>query len=381
MKRSNNRAKLLFVFGTRPEAIKLAPVIREVGRTSAGLSAVVCSTGQHQEMLASALDLFRLSADYDLEVMRKGQSLEQLTGRILHGVESVLRRETPDMIVVQGDTTTTFASALAGFYRNIPVTHVEAGLRTWDLTRPFPEEMNRLLTTRLATLHCAPTRRAARNLLYEGVPGASIVVTGNTVIDALYYVRRELKKSGRTYESMFRGIDLSRRMILVTGHRRESFGKGFRDICTAIRTIARQHPGVNIIYPVHLNPNVQAPVRRLLSGLPNVFLLKPLAYEPFVWLMERTTLILTDSGGIQEEAPSLGKPVLVMRDATERPEGIEAGTVKLVGTQPKSIERETSRLLHSRRTYLRMSSASNPYGDGRAAARVVKAIRLFLANR
>jgi UDP-N-acetylglucosamine 2-epimerase (non-hydrolysing) len=375
------RRKILFVFGTRPEAIKLAPVIRVLQDERSSFVSRICVTAQHREMLDQVLKLFDLEVHHDLNLMHRGQSLEGVTSRVLMGVKQVVADEKPDLMIVQGDTTTTFAASLAAFYEHVPVAHVEAGLRTWDRRHPFPEEMNRVLTTHLAALHFAPTVQSKENLRREGVPGRSIIVTGNTVIDALLEVRKRVRKRETVVARLFRGVDLQKRIILVTGHRRESFGEGFRRICAALRTIARKNPEIEIVYPVHLNPNVQGPVREILSGLPNVHLLKPLAYGLFVFLMDRSYLILTDSGGIQEEAPSLGKPVLVMRKRTERPEGITAGTVRLVGTATENIVREVQRLLSNESLYLRMSRAHNPYGDGKASQRIVRALKQYLGVR
>jgi UDP-N-acetylglucosamine 2-epimerase (non-hydrolysing) len=373
--------RVLSIFGTRPEAIKMAPVVRAIAHAP-GLEGRVCVTAQHRGMLDQVLDLFALSPDHDLDLMRPGQDLTDLTCRVLAGVRDVLRAERPDMVLVHGDTTTTFAATLAAFYARVPVGHVEAGLRTGDLSAPFPEEANRVLADRLCRLYFAPTDTSRRNLLAEGVPDAHIRVTGNTVIDALLSVRDRVAA-----EPLDRFVDAfgpaapavagSGRIVLVTGHRRESFGRGFRDMCAAIRTLAARFPDVAFVYPVHLNPNVQEPVRALLSDLPNVHLLPPLDYAPFVRLMDRCALVLTDSGGIQEEAPGLGKPVLVMRDVTERPEGVAAGTVALVGTDPDRIVAGVARLLVDAAHYQAMSRAVNPYGDGRASARIVAALQEF----
>ncbi len=375
------KRKILVVFGTRPEAIKLAPIINELHRSAYGLAARVCVTAQHREMLDQVLRIFSIRVHHDLNIMQKGQSLEDVTTRVLLGMKRVLAEERPDMIVVQGDTTTTFAAALAAFYAGIPVAHVEAGLRTWNKRSPFPEEVNRVITTHLADLHFPPTEQSRKNLLREGVDPKAILVTGNTVIDALFHIIKDVRRSAPAFEKEFSMVDFSRRMVLVTGHRRENFGSGFQNICRAIRSIALSEPDVEIIYPVHLNPNVQAPVRSILSGLPNVHLLEPLEYRPFLFLMDRSTVILTDSGGVQEEAPSLGKPVLVMRNHTERPEAVRAGTVRLVGTDTRRIVTNVRRLLHDRRLYLTMSRAHNPYGDGKSSPRIVKAIRKYLRTQ
>ena len=366
------------MFGTRPEAIKLAPVIQELRRRADRFTCRVCVTAQHREMLDQVLRIFSIRAHHDLNIMQSGQSLEQITSRVLTGMKEVLKEERPDMVVVQGDTTTTFAAALAAYYEGIPVAHVEAGLRTWQKYSPFPEEINRRLTTHLGDLHFAPTEQARKNLTREGIDSGNVVVTGNTVIDSLFHARKKVLGDRKRYRRMFPSVDFSSRIILVTGHRRESFGEGFQSICEALRRIAREEENVEIVYPVHLNPNVQKPVRSILNGLKNVHLLEPLEYLPFVFLMDASHLILTDSGGVQEEAPSLGKPVLVMRARTERPEAVRAGTVRLVGTDETVIVREVHRLLHDRKQYIRMSRAHNPYGDGRARQRIVSAIRAFL---
>lgn len=371
--------RVLSIFGTRPEAIKMAPVVRAVAEAP-GLVGRVCVTAQHRGMLDQVLDLFALRPDYDLDLMRPGQDLTDLTCRVLAGVRDVLRAERPDVVLVHGDTTTTFAATLAAFYAQIPVGHVEAGLRTGDLAAPVPEEANRVLADRLCRLYFAPTETSRRNLLAEGVSDDRIYVTGNTVIDALLSVRDRVAAEpldGFTdvFGSAAAAIAGSGRVVLVTGHRRESFGRGFRDMCAAIRTLAVRFPDVAFVYPVHLNPNVQEPVRELLSDLPNVHLLAPLDYAPFVRLMDRCSLVLTDSGGIQEEAPGLGKPVLVMREVTERPEGVAAGTVALVGTDPDRIVAGVARLLTDDDHYQAMSRAVNPYGDGRASARIVEALQ------
>lgn len=369
------------VFGTRPEAIKLAPVVQELSRRSEDFIPRVCVTAQHREMLDQVLRIFSLRVHHDLDIMRKGQSLEDITSRVLLGMKEVLAAEKPDMVVVQGDTTTTFATTLASYYSRIPVGHVEAGLRTWNKYSPYPEEVNRLLTTHIADLHFPPTRQAEKNLLKEGVNPAHIEVTGNTVIDALFHVRAAILARYPQFEKQFPGVDFSKRIILVTGHRRENFGPGFQDICRGIRQIAETEKEVEIIYPVHLNPHVQKPVHDILAGLGNVHLIAPQEYRPFVFLMDRSYLILTDSGGVQEEAPSLGKPVLVMRNHTERPEAVRAGTVKLVGTDRVKIVREVKRLLHQKDVYRKMSRAHNPYGDGKASPRIASAIKRYFRPR
>jgi UDP-N-acetylglucosamine 2-epimerase (non-hydrolysing) len=366
--------KVLVVFGTRPEAIKLAPVIHELQRYPARFRTRVCVTAQHREMLDQVLSLFRIRTHHDMNIMQRGQSLEDVTARVLLGTKAVLAKECPDIMLVQGDTTTVMAASLAAFYAGVPVAHVEAGLRTWKKRSPFPEEINRVIASHLADLHFAPTPQSRLNLLREGITPSHVIVTGNTVIDALFHVRKQVAAHRPRFVKLFPGIDFRRRMVLITGHRRENFGEGFLSICRAIRTIARKHPDIEIVYPVHLNPNVQKPVRQILSGLKNVHLLQPQPYLPFVFLMDSSTIILTDSGGVQEEAPSLGKPVLVMRHDTERPEAVKAGTVRLVGTSEKKIVAETERLLKNRKAYLAMSRAHNPYGDGKAAARIVKVL-------
>jgi len=371
------RRKILFVFGTRPEAIKLAPVVHAIRDANTSFIPRVCITAQHREMLDQVLKLFRLRVHHDLNIMQQGQSLEGVMSRVLLGVKNVVAMEKPDLVIVQGDTTTTFGAALAAFYEHIPVAHIEAGLRTWDKRHPYPEEMNRVLTTHLATLHFSPTPQAKKNLLDEGIDSRGIVVTGNTVIDALVYVRKRMRERRKRLQSLFSNIDFRKKILLVTGHRRESFGTGFRNICQAIRRIALEEENIEVVYPVHLNPNVQAPVKDILTGIRNVHLIEPLEYEPFVFLMDCSFLILTDSGGVQEEAPSLGKPVLVMRQRTERPEGVAAGTVCLVGTEERRIVREVRRLLYDRAAYGRMSRAHNPYGDGRASGRIVKALERY----
>jgi UDP-N-acetylglucosamine 2-epimerase (non-hydrolysing) len=374
------RSKVLVVFGTRPEAIKLAPVIQELRRRNDRFNPRVCVTAQHREMLDQVLRLFSIRVHHDLDIMRSGQSLEQITSRVLTGMREVLKIERPDMVVVQGDTTTTFAAALAAYYEGVPVAHVEAGLRTGQKRSPFPEEINRVLTSHLGDLHFPPTEEARKNLIREGIDPETVVVTGNTVIDALFHARKQVVRNRDRFWRMFPSVDFSRRVILVTGHRRESFGEGFRSICKAIRRIAREEGNIEILYPVHLNPNVQRPVRSILRGVRNVHLLEPLEYLPFVFLMDTSYLILTDSGGVQEEAPSLGKPVLVMRAWTERPEAVRAGTVRLVGTHETVIVNEVRRLLGDRRQYNRMSRAHNPYGDGKARQRIASAIRSFLRS-
>ncbi|MCS7025843.1 MAG: UDP-N-acetylglucosamine 2-epimerase (non-hydrolyzing) [Bryobacteraceae bacterium] len=364
--------KVLFVFGTRPEAIKLAPVILHLRQRPEEFETRVCVTAQHRHLLDQVLGVFGLAPDYDLDLMLPGQTLFQSTSRILTALEPVLTAERPDCVLVQGDTTSTFCGALAAFYLRIPVGHVEAGLRTWDLYQPFPEEANRLLTGRLATWHFAPTPQSRENLLSERVPADRIVVTGNTGIDALFYVRGELE-SGRLRAPSWPWLDPSKKLILVTGHRRENFGQGFEEICQALQQLSERQD-VQIVYPVHPNPNVQQPVYRILAGRKNVHLIEPLDYVPFVDLMRRCRFLLTDSGGVQEEAPSFGKPVLVMREKTERPEAVEAGTATLVGADAGRILTEAARLLDDETEYERRSKIHNPFGDGMAAPRIAQAL-------
>lgn len=369
--------KVLTVFGTRPEAIKMAPLVHALAKDP-HFEAKVCVTAQHREMLDQVLKLFSLVPEYDLNIMQPGQGLTEITCRILEGLKPVLESFKPDVVLVHGDTTTTMAASLAAFYQRIPVGHVEAGLRTGDLSSPWPEEGNRTLTGHLATYHFAPTETSRQNLLRENIADNRIAVTGNTVIDALFWVRdRVLSDEALRNELTQRYPFLAngKKMILVTGHRRESFGRGFEQICHALAEIAANNPDVQIVYPVHLNPNVSEPVKRILGHVENVMLIEPQDYLPFVWLMNRAWLILTDSGGIQEEAPSLGKPVLVMRDMTERPEAVSAGTVCLVGTDSQRIVNEVTRLLQDESAYQAMSRAHNPYGDGQACHRILSALK------
>jgi UDP-N-acetylglucosamine 2-epimerase (non-hydrolysing) len=370
-----NPRKILFVFGTRPEAIKLCPAVLCLRGRPQEFQVKVCVTAQHRELLDQVLDAFEVTPDHDLGAMLPGQTLFQSTTRILAALEPVLEAERPEMVLVQGDTTTTLCGALAAFYSRVPVGHVEAGLRTGDPFQPFPEEINRVLTTRLASLHFAATEGAVRNLTAEGVPRERITVTGNTGIDAVLYVRDGLEQ-GRLTGAEWPQLDPARKLILVTAHRRESFGEGFERICSALVRLS-QRRDVQIVYPVHPNPRVQEPVGRLLAGRENVLLVEPLAYVPFVDLMRRARVLLTDSGGIQEEGPSLGKPVLVMREKTERPEAVEAGTARLVGTAEDRIFEETSRLLDDPAEYDRMARVHNPYGDGRASQRIADVIVSF----
>lgn len=369
--------KVLSIFGTRPEAIKMAPVIKELEKFPDTLQSRVCVTAQHRQMLDQVLELFAIVPDYDLDIMQPGQDLFDVTASVLKGLKPVLEQERPDIVLVHGDTTTTMAASLAAYYCRIKVGHVEAGLRTFDKFAPFPEEMNRKITGSLTDCHFAPTNATRENLLAEGVPEPLVFVTGNTVIDALLGVVDRLQGQGalRTdLERQFSFLDPNKKLILATGHRRENFGEGFENICQALVEIAGSHPDVEILYPVHLNPQVQEPVRRNLGAgrIQNIHLIEPVEYLPFVYLMSRSYLIITDSGGVQEEAPSLGKPVLVMRHTTERPEAVTAGTVKLVGTDRQKIVQEANLLLTNRQAYENMSQAHNPYGDGKAAQRIVE---------
>ena len=364
--------KILTIFGTRPEAIKMAPLVRAIAKTD-GFESRLCVTGQHREMLDQVLQLFQLRPDYDLGVMQPGQDLTDITCSVLSGLRDVLIEVQPDRVLVHGDTTTTVAASLAAYYQQIPVAHIEAGLRTGNIYSPWPEEMNRKLTSSLADRHYAPTELARDNLLHEGVVDKSIVVTGNTVIDALTWVDKQLEKNSVLLAKAgqrFSFLNPDKRLILVTGHRRESFGQGFENICQALLEISKRDD-VQIVYPVHLNPQVQEPVRRLLADQENIFLIEPVDYLPFVYLMRTAYLIITDSGGIQEEAPSLGKPVLVMRNTTERPEAVTAGTVQLVGSDQRTIVTATLILLENSRLYKKISVAHNPYGDGNACQRII----------
>ncbi len=379
----------MLVFGTRPEAIKMAPLVKEFQRHGEEFETVVCVTGQHREMLDQVLAIFEITPDYDLNIMKQGQDLYDVTARVMTGMREVLKEVKPDVVLVHGDTTTSMAAALAAFYQQVPVGHVEAGLRTHNIYSPWPEEMNRQLTGRLAVFDFAPTPLSRQNLLDEGIEASKITVTGNTVIDALYRVVDKIKQesllSGKLAEGLRKaGYDTERlnsgkRLVLITGHRRENFGEGFINMCRAVKTLAETYPEVDFVYPMHLNPNVRKPIHEVfgadLSGLGNMFFIEPLEYLSFVFLMEKSFVVLTDSGGIQEEAPGLGKPVLVMRDTTERPEALDAGTVKLVGTDYDKIVSEVSILLTDAKAYERMSRAVNPYGDGRACSRIVNALK------
>lgn len=381
--------KIMLVFGTRPEAIKMAPLVKELQKYPQDFQTIVCVTGQHREMLDQVLQIFGIVPDYDLNIMRQGQDLYDVTARVLTGMRDVLKEVCPDVVLVHGDTTTSTAAALAAFYQQIPVGHVEAGLRTHNIYSPWPEEMNRQLTGRIATFDFAPTALAKRNLLAENVAEGQITVTGNTVIDALYWVVDKIKNNADLDAALERQLagagydvhrlDSGRKLVLITGHRRENFGAGFMNICRAIKDLVAKYPEVDFVYPMHLNPNVRRPIHQVfgedLSNLGNMFFIEPLEYLSFVYLMEKSAIVLTDSGGIQEEAPGLGKPVLVMRDTTERPEALEAGTVKLVGTDYDRIMAEVSRLLDDADAYDRMSRAVNPYGDGMACQRIVRVLR------
>lgn len=371
--------KVLTVFGTRPEAIKMAPLVLGLN-ADPRFESQLCVTAQHREMLDQVTSLFGIRPDYDLDVMRAGQDLNGVTAAILQGLKPVLESAQPDVVLVHGDTATTMATTLAAFYAKVPVGHVEAGLRTGNLYSPWPEEGNRKITGALAAIHFAPTETARNALLREGVVESAITVTGNTVIDALFEVTRRIETEPELtmgFDARFGFLNPERRMVLVTGHRRESFGGGFERICTALARIAEHFPDVDIVYPMHLNPNVREPVSRLLGARPNIHLIEPLDYLPFVYLMNRAEIIITDSGGVQEEAPSLGKPVLVMRDTTERPEALEAGTVRLVGTDTDLIVDWATRLLTDRAAYEEMSFAHNPYGDGKAIGRILDALATF----
>ena len=380
------KKKVMLVFGTRPEAIKMAPLVKAFQKHPEEVETVVCVTGQHREMLDQVLRIFNVVPDYDLNIMKSGQDLYDITSRVVLGMRDVLKESQPDVVLVHGDTTTSMAAALAAFYLQIPVGHVEAGLRTHNIYSPWPEEMNRQITGRIATFNLSPTALSRQNLLEEGVSEDKIIVTGNTVIDALHMMVERIKSDATlsvTLQSELksRGYDVgrladgTRRMVLITGHRRENFGEGFKHICQAIKTLSERYPEVDFVYPMHLNPNVRRPIKEVLGDAltadNNLFFIEPLEYLDFVFLMEKSNIVLTDSGGIQEEAPGLGKPVLVMRDTTERPEALEAGTVKLVGTDYDKIVSHISQLLDSREHYEQMSKAVNPYGDGLACSRIV----------
>lgn len=378
----------MLVFGTRPEAIKMAPLVKEFQARANEFDTIVCVTGQHREMLKQVLELFDIKPDYDLEIMKEGQDLYDVTTRVLLGMREVLKKTKPDVVLVHGDTTTSTAAALAAFYQQIPVGHVEAGLRTHNIYSPWPEEMNRQLTGRMASYHFAPTELSRKNLLAEGIATDRIFITGNTVIDALQQVVTQVKGDSELYKEValkllqfgydVNRLEAGRRLVLITGHRRENFGEGFLNICRAIQTLSKRFPEVDFVYPMHLNPNVRKPIHEVfgdnLGGLDNLFFIEPLEYLQFVTLMDRSSIVLTDSGGIQEEAPGLGKPVLVMRDTTERPEAVKAGTVKLVGTDYNQIVGNVEKLLTDEATYAEMSRANNPYGDGKACLYIADAL-------
>lgn len=381
--------KIMLVFGTRPEAIKMAPLVKEFQKHPEEFETIVCVTGQHREMLDQVLHIFDIRPDYDLNIMKQGQDLYDVTARVLTGMRDIFKVCRPDVVLVHGDTTTSTAAALAAFYQQIPVGHVEAGLRTHNIYSPWPEEMNRQITGRIATYDFAPTPLSRENLLKENVPESQITVTGNTVIDALYWVVDKIKSDKDLDKSLENelakaGYDVTRlpggkKLVLITGHRRENFGDGFISMCTAIKDLTNKYPDVDFVYPMHLNPNVRKPIHEVfgenLTGLGNMFFIEPLEYLSFVYLMEKSNIVLTDSGGIQEEAPGLGKPVLVMRDTTERPEALDAGTVKLVGTDYDKIVNSVSELLDDEKAYEKMSKAVNPYGDGKACGRIVGRLR------
>ena len=379
-KQGDKMRKILLVFGTRPEAIKMAPLALEL-KKSAHLKVKICVTAQHREMLDQVMTSFGLKADYDLDLMRAGQNLNSITSDVVMELKPVLHDFKPDLVLVHGDTTTTMAASLAAYYEQIPVGHVEAGLRTHNIYSPWPEEINRQLTGRIASYHFAPTEEAAMNLMKEGVDREKIYVTGNTVIDALLFkvekIRNDLELNQGCHQAIYKSgydLDTAGKFILVTGHRRENFGQGFENICLALKDLAKRNPNIDFVYPVHLNPNVKKPVEQLLTGVSNIHLIAPQDYEPFIYLMDNCLLIMSDSGGIQEEAPSLGKPVLVMRDTTERPEAVKAGTVKLVGTELKTLVKETQQLIDDPKLYEKMSRAHNPYGDGTASKRILDII-------
>jgi UDP-N-acetylglucosamine 2-epimerase (non-hydrolysing) len=387
------KKRVMLVFGTRPEAIKVAPLVKEFQKHTDRFETIVCVTGQHREMLDQVLHLFEIKPDYDLNIMKQGQDLYDVTARVITGLRDVYKEAQPDVVFVHGDTTTSMAAALAAFYQQIPVAHIEAGLRTHNIYSPWPEEMNRQITSRISVFNLAPTALSKANLLKEGVDESTITITGNTVIDALYLVLEKIKSDkslqseikatlinsglpGEMVEDFTSPLPNKRKLVLITGHRRENFGDGFINMCNAIKTLTEKYPEVDFIYPMHLNPNVRKPIKEIFgeSVINNIHFIEPLEYLPFVYLMNQSTLVLTDSGGIQEEAPGLGKPVLVMRDTTERPEAVEAGTVKLVGTNYDLIVSETSRLLDDEEYYNTMSQATNPYGDGQACERIIEFI-------
>ena len=368
--------KILFIFGTRPEAIKMAPVIKKLKEADV-FNVKVCVTAQHREMLDEVLKIFEINPDYDLDIMKKNQDLYDITSNILLGLKNVLDDFKPNLVMVHGDTTTTFSASLAAFYKKIDIAHIEAGLRSGNIYSPYPEEANRKMTSILAKYHFAPTLKAKENLIKEGLNEKNIIVTGNTVIDSLFWVIKKIENDSKLKDKILKRLNFSfdSKFILVTGHRRENFGQGFLNICEALKEIALKHKDINIVYPVHLNPNVREPVNKILNGIENIKLIEPLNYLEFVYLMSKSYLILTDSGGVQEEAPSLKKPVLVMRDTTERPEGIEAGCLRLVGTDKRKIVKEVEKLLDDENEYKKMSKCKNPYGDGKASERIVEFLR------
>lgn len=375
--------KVILVFGTRPEAIKMAPLVKEFQKYTDKFKTICCVTGQHRQMLDQVLDIFEIVPDYDLDIMQEGQDLFDVTSRVLYGMRDILAKEKPDMVFVHGDTTTSMATALAAFYKQIPVAHIEAGLRTYNKYSPWPEEINRQITGRITSLHFTPTESSKTNLLNEGVADNQILVTGNTVIDSLFSVLNIVRNNRALQDKIsnsliakgynINGLTISKKLILITGHRRENFGEGFINICNAIKTLTLKYPDVDFIYPMHLNPNVRQPIEQIFgkNDINNIYFIEPLDYLSFIYLMDKSYIILTDSGGIQEEAPSLGKPVLVMRDTTERPEAIDAGTVELVGTNESKIINSVSKLLDDEIYYEKISKANNPYGDGLACARIV----------
>jgi len=374
--------KILIVFGTRPEAIKIAPLIKEFKKYPDMFNTKVCVTAQHREMLDQVLNLFEIKPDYDLDIMKKNQDLYDVTSNVLNGMKKVLEELKPDIVFVHGDTTTTFATSLAAYYQKIDIAHIEAGLRTGNIYSPWPEEANRKLTSCLTRYHFAPTFKSKQNLINENIDEKNVIITGNTVIDALFLILEKIRKDAKLKKKidiMFESIGLNfedkKKIILVTGHRRENFGEGFVNICEALKTVALKNRDIDIVYPMHLNPNVREPIKRTLLGVKNIHLIEPLEYEQFVYLMSKSYIILTDSGGIQEEAPSMGKPVLVMRDTTERPEAIESGTVKLVGTDTKVIVEEVTKLLNSKDAYNSMSKAVNPYGDGQSCSKIIEFLK------
>lgn len=379
MLRKNRKKKIILVFGTRPEAIKMAPIIKELQKHREYFKTIICITAQHREILEEVLGLFAIKPDYDLNVMQDNQSLFDVTTKILLKIKKVLETERPDLVMVQGDTTTTFSSSLASFYLKIPLAHIEAGLRTTDKYQPFPEEINRRLTSHLADLHFVPTKQAKENLIKEGISEKFIFLTGNTVVDSLFYILREIKK--RKIKDKFSFLNSNRKLILVTAHRRENFGKPLKNICLALKKIVERNKDIEIVYPVHPNPNVYNVVTNILKNTERIHLIRPLDYFSFVYLMSKSYLILTDSGGIQEEAPSLRKPILIMREKTERPEVIESGAAKLAGTDVNYIVKNSERLLRNKNYYQKMSSAINPFGDGRAAQRIIRILRNLFKHK